>query len=114
MAWVSEMTRASPPISALGVPIAMPIAFRHAMVAVLGVMLGSGFSPEMLAHLGDWAVSLASLALYGVAAGGAGLVYFRRIWGYDPVTAYFAAMPGGLSEMSLVGGCGRREGADGL
>ncbi len=103
LAWMIGAMIATTAAAALGAPIAMPIAFRHAMVAVLGVMLGSGFSPEMLAHLGDWAVSLASLALYGVAAGGAGLVYFRRVWGYDPVTAYFAAMPGGLSEMTLVG-----------
>ncbi|MCH8332384.1 AbrB family transcriptional regulator, partial [Candidatus Sumerlaeota bacterium] len=41
--------------------------------------------------------------LSGVSAGGAGLVSFRRVWGYDAVTAYFAAMPGGLTEMTLVG-----------
>ena len=103
LAWMIGAMLATTAAAALGAPVAMPIAFRHAMVAVLGVMLGSGFSPEMLAQLSDWAVSLASLALYGVAAGGAGLVYFRRVWGYDPVTAYFAAMPGGLSEMTLVG-----------
>jgi membrane AbrB-like protein len=28
----------------------------------------------------------------------------RRFWGYDRVTAYFAAAPGGLNEMVLVGG----------
>jgi len=103
LAWMIGAMIATTAAATLGAPIALPIAFRHAMIAVLGVMLGSGFSPEMLAQLGDWAVSLASLVLYGVAAGGAGLVYFRRVWGYDAVTAYFAAMPGGLTEMTLVG-----------
>jgi membrane AbrB-like protein len=88
----------------MGAPITMPKTFRNVMVAVLGIMLGSGFSPEILARLGDWGLSLAMLALYAGAAGGAGVLYFRRVCGYDPVTAYFSAMPGGLSEMILVGG----------
>ena len=88
----------------MGAPITMPKAFRNVMVAVLGVMLGSGFSPEILGRLADWGLSLAMLALYAGAAGGAGVLYFRRVCGYDPVTAYFSAMPGGLSEMILVGG----------
>jgi membrane AbrB-like protein len=36
-------------------------------------------------------------------SGAAGTLFFRRFVGYDRVTAYFAAMPGGLSEMVLVG-----------
>jgi membrane AbrB-like protein len=103
LAWMIGAMSATTAAAALGAPIAMPITFRQIMVAVLGVMLGSSFSPEMLAHLGEWAVSLSTLVLYGMAAGGAGLIYFRRVWGYDAVTAYFAAMPGGLSEMILVG-----------
>jgi membrane AbrB-like protein len=31
------------------------------------------------------------------------ILYFRRIAGYDRITSYFAAMPGGLSEMMLLG-----------
>ena len=30
--------------------------------------------------------------------------YFRRVARFDPVTAYFAAAPGGLTEMTLIGG----------
>jgi hypothetical protein len=103
LAWMIGAMSATTAAAALGLPIAMPIGFRHFMVAVLGVMLGSGFSPEMLDRIGEWALSLAALALYAAAAGGAGLFYFRRICGYDAVTAYFSAMPGGLSEMILVG-----------
>jgi membrane AbrB-like protein len=103
LAWMIGAMSATTAAAALGLPIAMPIGFRHFMVTVLGVMLGSGFSPEMLERVGEWALSLAALALYAAAAGGAGLFYFRRICGYDPVTAYFSAMPGGLSEMILVG-----------
>ncbi len=103
LAWMIGAMSATTAAAALGAPIALPIGFRQLMVTVLGVMLGSGFSPEMLDRIGEWALSLAALALYAAAAGGVGLFYFRRICGYDAVTAYFSAMPGGFSEMVLVG-----------
>ncbi len=103
LAWMIGAMSATTAAAALGAPIALPIGFRQLMVTVLGVMLGSGFSPEMLERVGEWALSLAALALYAAAAGGAGLFYFRRVCGYDAVTAYFSAMPGGFSEMILVG-----------
>jgi membrane AbrB-like protein len=103
LAWMIGAMTATTAAAAFGMPIAMPVGFRQLMVAVLGVMLGSSFSPEMLERVGEWAISLSALALYAAAAGGAGLFYFRRICGYDAVTAYFSAMPGGFSEMILVG-----------
>lgn len=102
--WMIGAMTATTVAAVAGAPIAMAQPLRTVMVAVLGVMLGSGFTPEILARLDEWAVSLASLVGYIALAGGAGLLYFRRVCGYDRVTAYFAAMPGGLSEMILVGG----------
>jgi hypothetical protein len=103
LAWMIGAMSATTAAAALGAPIAMPIRFRQIMIAVLGIMLGAGFSPDILERIGEWAISLAALALYAAAAGGAGLFYFRRICGYDAITAYFSAMPGGMAEMILVG-----------
>lgn len=86
-----------------GAPIAMAAGLRMVMVMVLGVMLGSGFTPEILAVLGEWSISLAVMALYILAGTAAGYLYFRRLCGYDRVTAYFAATPGGLNEMVIMG-----------
>src|SRR3546814_13530500 len=86
-----------------GLPVALPMAFRTAMVGVLGIMLGSGFAPEILDRLGDWTISLLGLALYTVVVTGVVTWFLRRICGYDPVTAFFSAAPGGLSEMVVVG-----------
>jgi hypothetical protein len=102
--WMIGALTATTVAAVAGAPIAMAQPLRTVMVAVLGVMLGSGFTPEILARLDEWAVSLSSLVAYIALAGGAGLLYFRRVCGYDRITAYFAAMPGGLSEMILVGG----------
>jgi membrane AbrB-like protein len=101
--WMIGAMGATTLASAFGLPIAIWMPARALMVAVLGVMLGSGFSPEILERLADWAFSVAMLALYAASAGTAGLIYFNRVCGYDPVTSYFAGMPGGLSEMILAG-----------
>src|SRR3546814_20997917 len=80
------------------------------MVGVLGIMLGSGFAPEILDRLGDWTISLLGLALYPVVVTGVVTWFLSRICGYDPVTAFFSAAPGALSAMVVVG---RQFGSDG-
>ncbi len=87
-----------------GVRVGVPKPLRTVMVVVLGIMLGSSFTPDLLDRLGDWVVSLAGLAVYIVAAAAAGLWYLRRVARFDGVTAYFTAMPGGFNEMVLMGG----------
>ncbi len=57
---------------------------------IMGVLLGSGFSPELIHQLGRWAVSLGVLS--GMTMTGATLSYFwfRRFTMWDKVTCYFA------------------------
>lgn len=87
-----------------GAPVALHQGLRRVMIAVLGVMLGSAFSPDILERADQWLVSLAALFLFVIIATAAVLVFLRRVGGYGPVTAYFAAAPGGLNEMILAGG----------
>ncbi|MEQ8967743.1 MAG: AbrB family transcriptional regulator [Azospirillaceae bacterium] len=84
--------------------VKVPPGLRGFMVMILGIMLGSRFEPALLATLDRWVVSLAALLPYIALCIAIGHVYLRRVAGYDPVTAYFTATPGGLSEMVLVGG----------
>lgn len=90
--------------SIAGLPIKGPVKIRPLMICVIGVMLGSGFTPEMANRIGDWLFSMGMLFAYCVVIGAVVYPYFRRVAGYDPVTAYFSAMPGGLNEMMIVGG----------
>jgi len=87
-----------------GMPVSVPKPLRGIMIIVLGIMLGSTFTPSLLARLNEWSISLAGLMLYIVAASWLGIVYLRRVARYDGVTAYFTAMPGGFNEMVLMGG----------
>jgi membrane AbrB-like protein len=76
---------------------------RGPNVAVLGVMLGSSFSPAVIARFGDWIATIAGLAVYVALVTAILYWYFRRLGRFDRVTAFFAASPGGLNEMVIVG-----------
>lgn len=86
-----------------------PEKARPFVVAVIGVMLGSGFKPDTFDHLDQWAMSLVGLVL--CIAFSAFLVqgYLSRFGGQSRVTALFSAMPGGVVEMVEIG---RAEGGD--
>ena len=86
-----------------GLPVAGPDPLRGFVVPAIGVMLGSAITAETLTQAWLWSTALLILpvALFGAAA--ASYAVYRRVGGYDPVTAYYAAMPGGLNEMLIMG-----------
>lgn len=86
-----------------GLRPAVPPPLRNGMLAVLGVMLGSAFTPGLIARLGPWMPSLAALAVLSAITPFLAGTVFRRFGGFDRVTAYFAGTPGGLNEMVTVG-----------
>jgi membrane AbrB-like protein len=93
--------------SVIGLPIAPPAALRSPMTAIVGVMMGAGYSPELIGYLSTWWVTLLGLVLFMATAGVVCVTYFRVVARYDFPTAYFAGMPGGLVEMmSLAEGSG--------
>ncbi|KMK66567.1 AbrB family transcriptional regulator [Puniceibacterium sp. IMCC21224] len=87
----------------LRLPVQPPTRARPYVVVIIGVLLGSGFSPAMLGQLSNWAISLSLLAVYLSISGLLVVPYYRWVGGLDPVTAYFAGMPGGLNEMMMIG-----------
>ncbi|MHA6323996.1 AbrB family transcriptional regulator [Roseivivax sp. CAU 1753] len=87
----------------LRLPVASPGRARPYVVVVIGVMLGSGFTPEIFDQLGVWSLSFLFLAVYIAVSGAIVIPYYRYFGGFDLPTAYFAGMPGGLNEMMIVG-----------
>ena len=87
-----------------GLRIGMRVRLRQGMIIVMGVLLGSGFTPELVQQLGKWAVSLCVLTGMTMTGASLGYFWFRRFTMWDKVTCYFAAMPGGLNDMSIMGG----------
>jgi membrane AbrB-like protein len=103
MAWMLGALAACMIASQFVSNIKIPRIFRSVLQPVLGVMLGSYFSPSLLDDLSRWPGVLAFLALYVVVSLIFGLLYFRRVAGYDITTSFFAAVPGGLSDLTLIG-----------
>jgi membrane AbrB-like protein len=104
LAWMIGAMCATTAASVAGVDVKMLPGLRQFMIAVLGVMLGSAFHPEIVEQMARWSLSLSVLFVYMVLIAGLVMLYFRKVMGYDPATAYFSAIPGGLNEMVLVGG----------
>jgi uncharacterized protein len=89
--------------SQLSGAIGIPTKFRTVLQPVLGVLLGGSFTPALLGELPKWPWVIVTLLGYVIVASIFGFVYFRRVARYDTTTSFFAAMPGGLSDLTLVG-----------
>lgn len=86
-----------------GVHLKGPDFLRPIALPILGVMLGSAFYPEIIGRIGTWAISFALLPAYVIFTSVVCYSYFRKVAGKDHVTSYFASMPGGLTDMVLLG-----------
>ena len=81
------------------VPIERPQALGVPMRIVLGVAIGTAFTPALLGRAGGMALSLALLVPWTLAIIAAGIPYFTRVAGFDRATALFCAVPGGIADM---------------
>lgn len=101
--WMLGSMAACAIASIAGAPVAASAATRRPMAAVIGVVLGSSFRPDLFDHARAWIVPLALLPLFLASAALLCVTYFRRVAKFDPATAYFAGMPGGIAEMVVMG-----------
>jgi membrane AbrB-like protein len=81
----------------------LPAPCRDAARPVIGVLAGSAFTPAVVAGMLGWWQALPVLAGFFLLSALVGQMFFRRLCGFDRATAVFAAMPGGLGEMTLLG-----------
>ena len=70
---------------------------------ILGVAVGASITPALFAQLPTMLASIALMPLFILIIALFGVPFFRRIWGFDAPTAYYAAMPGGLQDMVIFG-----------
>ena len=105
LAWMLGACVFSTVAAFAGLRIGMRVQLRQGMIIILGVLLGSGFTPDLVQQLGQWAREPLrdvrhdhdrrdAWAISGSAASPS----------WDKVTCYFAAMPGGLNDMTIMGG----------
>lgn len=89
--------------SILGVQMRSRVGLRNTGLAVLGVFLGSGYGPEAFEGIRSWGPTITGTLIVTIVAGTIGMRYLRKYGKQDHATAYFAAMPGGMNEMVIVG-----------
>ena len=103
LAWMLGAMVATTVVSLGGAKLYVPGPMRSIMVAIIGVLLGASFTPEVLDKAREWPLTIGCLALYLAVLVGILFFYFHRIVGLDAPTAYFSATPGGLGEMVITG-----------
>ena len=70
---------------------------------ILGVAVGASITPEVAGQLPQMALSVAFIPPYIVLIALVGVPFFTRVCGFDRITAWYAAMPGGLQDMIVFG-----------
>ncbi|MEM9207319.1 MAG: AbrB family transcriptional regulator, partial [Pseudomonadota bacterium] len=90
-------------IAPAGIAVRSPMEFRTVMVPVIGVMLGSSFTPEIVEQMAGWWITITGLLVFIGLSLATIFVLYRRVFGFDTPTAYFAALPGGVIEAALLG-----------
>jgi len=86
----------------LRVPFEIPKLLRMASLMMVGLLLGSAFTPDILDRIGAWVGAIAFNVVYLMCVVTVGTVYFRKVAGQDPASAYFSSTPGGLVEMPFM------------
>src|SRR5918996_2639986 len=97
--WLLGALAATTIASMAGLRMAVPDRLRLPMIAVLGLMLGTTFTPARVEAAASWLPTLSALLVYVVVVGAAIWLYLRRFSGLDRATTFFASTPGGLGEM---------------
>jgi uncharacterized protein len=69
------------------------------LLVLIGMSIGSVVTPETLKGITTFPLSIAMLILAMTAISFGGALYLRVVHGWDTITAYLAAAPGGLSQV---------------
>lgn len=99
--WMLGPMVASTVLALSGLPAEGPAWLRPFVIPVIGVMLGSSLTPEVLAAIPQWGFTMLLLVPFLAVAATLSYLIYRRFGRFDPVTAFFCSIPGGLNEMIL-------------
>lgn len=93
----------------LSITPSYPIWTRNFFVPIIGLSIGSAFSPDVLMTALAWWPSLLGLLIYVPVAHVIGFLIARRLGGLDGPTAFYGTAPGGFIEAIMLG---EEDGAD--
>ena len=82
-----------------GRPMLIPTPLMRVLLVLIGISLGSVVTPETLHGMATYPLSIAALIVAMTCISFSGAFYLRAVHGWDKLTAYLAAAPGGLSQV---------------
>jgi len=85
--------------SLAGRPMTIPVPLLRVLLVMIGISLGAVVTPETLHGMATYPLSVAALIVAMTIISFSGAAYLRVVHGWDLVTAYLAAAPGGLSQV---------------
>jgi len=75
---------------------------RLVSMSVIGAMIGSRFSPELLTLLPQFWISALAIIPFILLAHGGNYAIMRRLGNYKKLDAYYAALPGGIIDSAAL------------
>lgn len=82
-----------------GRPMRIPAPMLRVLLVLIGISLGAVVTPETLRGMATYPISIGILIVASAVISVVGTQYLRTVHGWDTVTAYLAAAPGGLSQV---------------
>jgi uncharacterized protein len=84
-------------------PIQSPRIFSTPARIIVGLTIGSAFTPQILEQLHIYFFSILLIIPYTILVAFAGMYYYYKVLNFDKRTAFFSSMPGGVIEMVILG-----------
>jgi hypothetical protein len=85
-----------------GRPLSLPPILTQAILLLLGISLGSLVSRQLLQHVGTYPLTVGLLALATFCSTLGSSFYLQRMHGWDRTSAFLAASPGALSQITML------------
>jgi membrane AbrB-like protein len=101
-AWMSGSMIAVVLLGAAGLARPMPRPLADAAMLVSGASMGAGITPEAVAAMSRYPVSLAVLTVAVVAVTGGSMLWLMRVSGWRRDDALLASVPGALSTVLAI------------
>jgi uncharacterized protein len=84
-------------------PIQSPKVFSTPARIIIGLTIGSAFTPQILGQLHIYFFSILLVIPYTIAVTFVGMYYYYKVLNFDKRTAFFSSVPGGVIEMVILG-----------
>src|SRR3954467_6248739 len=86
-----------------GRPVFVPPQIGRAVYVILGISLGSSVTPETVATMVTWPLSMLALTIAMIAITTSVMAYLKFVHGWPTLDALFAAAPGALAQAMALG-----------